>query len=99
MNDNIYKLKYPIEIRDKESGAVIDTITTLTLTRPKGKHLKAMDRAEGDVARTLALVGAVSGQPPAVMDLLDSADFAGLTEIVEDFFGGRRPTGATSTET
>ncbi len=94
-----YKLKHPIELRDKESGEVIETITQLTIQRPKGKHLKAMDKAQGDVARTLALIGAVANQPPSVMDLLDGEDFAGMSEIVEDFFGGRRPTGGTSSET
>ncbi len=90
-----YKLKHPIELRNTE-GQVIDTITDLTLVRPKGKHLKAMDKAQGEVGQTLALIGAVANQPPTVMDLLDGEDFADLGEIVEGFFGGRRRTGKTS---
>lgn len=97
--ENTYKLKHPIELRDKESGAVTETIADIVLTRPKGKHLKAMDKVQGDVAQTLALIAAVANQPPTVMDLLDAEDFAELGEIVSGFFGGRRPTGKTSTAT
>ena len=99
MNENTYKLKYPIELRDKETGAVTETITTLQLVRPKGKHLKAMDKASGEVSQTLALIGAISNQPPSVIDLLDGEDVAGLGEIVAGFFGGRQPTGKKSTGT
>lgn len=100
-NDNIYKLKHPIEIRDKESGDIKETITELTLVpRAKGKHLKAMDRAEGETGKTLALIGAVTNQPPAVMDLMDAEDVIVLGDmVVSRFFGGRLPTGAMSTGT
>lgn len=92
-----YKLKYPIEIRDKDSGAVTETITEFTIKRPKGKQLRATDRAEGDVARSLALIAAVSDQPPSIMELLDAEDFVALGDIVGDFFGARQKAGAMST--
>lgn len=100
-NDNTYKLKYPIELRDKETGEITETITTLTMVpRAKGKHLKAMDRAVGDNAKTLALIGAVTNQPPPVIELMDAEDVIDLGEVVvERFFGGRRPIGVTSSET
>ncbi len=101
MNDNTYKLKYPIEIRDAESGEVKETLTTLTFVpRAKGKHLKAMDRAQGDNAKLLALIAAVTNQPPAIIDLMDTEDVLDIgDEVVERFLGGRRPTAGTSSET
>lgn len=95
----VRKLKHPIEIRAKETGEIVETITELTFTRPKGKHLKAMDRAEGETGKTLALLAAITGHPPSVMDQLDGEDLASFEELIEGFFGGRRPTGATSSGT
>lgn len=99
-NDNIYKLKHPIKIRDK-SGEVKETITELTLVpRALGKHLKAMDRAEGENGKTIALICAVTDQSPSVGDLIDAEDVIDLGEIVvARFFGGRLPTGAMSSGT
>lgn len=90
----VYALKHPIDIRNKE-GEAIETITSLTLVRPKGRQLKAMDRAEGEVGKTIALVCAIAGLPPSAGDLLDGEDIADLGEILAGFFGGRRPTGGT----
>lgn len=95
----VYELKHPIEVKAKDGDEVVEKITSLTLKRPKGKHLKAMDKAQGENAKVLALIAACSGQPPSVTDELDAEDFAGLAEIVESFFGGRLPTGATFSET
>lgn len=94
-NQETYKLKHPIELRNKETGAVTETITEFTIRRPKGKQLKAMDRADGEVGRTLALMAAVCDQPPSVMDQLDVEDFAALGEVLDGFFGGRLLNGAT----
>lgn len=94
----VYTLKHPIELRAADSGAITETLRELTLRRPKGKQLKAMDRAEGEVGKTLALIGACAGQPPSTMDLLDGEDFTALGEMLEDFFGGLRRTGKTSSE-
>lgn len=95
----VYHLKHPIEVRSAESGEVIENLTALALKRPKGKQLKAMDKAEGEVGKILALIAACSGQPPKIMDELDAEDFTALGVIVEGFFGGRLPTGATFSAT
>ncbi len=100
-DDNTHKLKYPIEIRDKETGEVKETIAEVTFVpRAKGKHLKAMDKAVGDNAKLLALIGAVTNQPPSVIEMMDAEDVIDLGEVVTvRFFGGRLPIGETSTET
>lgn len=91
-----YELKHPIEIKAEKSDKVIDTLTVLELRRPKGKHLKAMDKVLGENAKTLALIAVCAGVPVSSFDELDAEDFVALGEIVEVFFGKRQPTGATS---
>lgn len=93
-----HPLKEPIDIRNKD-GELVETITELKLRKPKGKILKALDRAEGEVGKTLALIAAMAGLPPSTMDELGPQDFVDLGEVIEkDFFGGRLPTGRTSSE-
>lgn len=94
MNGSVtYTLKHPVELRNAESGEVAEVIKTLTLVRPRGKHMKAMDGAKGEMGKTLALLSAISAQPPSTMDLLDGEDLTKLGEIVQDFFGVPPPTG------
>lgn len=95
----VYELKHPIEIKSAKDDTVVETLTELRLARPKGKHLKAMDKVSGEVAKTLALIAACAAVPPAQLDNLDAEDFTALGEIAEGFFGGRRETGATSSAT
>lgn len=101
MNDStiVYDLKHPIEIKSAKDGHVIETISQFTLKRPKGKHLKATDRVQGDAAKTLALIAACAEIPPSVTDELDLEDFTALGEIVEGFSGAPRRTGETSSAT
>jgi hypothetical protein len=81
----IYKLKHPIEIRSKESGAVIETVTEFTLQRPKGKILKAIDKVSGEGSAALAIFAAIAGVPPSVIDEVDLEDLAGMQEVGSDF--------------
>ncbi len=99
MSDTIvYELKHPVELRGKD-GALLEKITSLSLKRPKGKHLKATDRVQGEAAKTLALIAAVAEIPPSTADELDGEDVAALGEMVEGFLGARRATGATFSAT
>lgn len=81
-------LKHPIQANGEELRAV-------TLQRPQVRHLKALDRAKGDVERAALLIGELAQLPPSAVDQLDGEDFAALSEVVADFFGGRLPTGGT----
>lgn len=95
----VYPLKYPVEIKSAETGEVVEKITELKLRRPKGKQLKVIDTATGEVGKTLALIAACSGQTLKIADELDGEDIVELGVIVEGFFGGRLPTGATFSAT
>lgn len=83
----IYKLKHPIEIRSKETGAIIETVTEFNLQRPKGKVLKAIDKVTGEGSAALAIFAAIAGVPPSVMDEADLEDLAGMQEVGADFLG------------
>lgn len=80
-----YTLKHPIEIRSKETGALLETITELTLHRPKGKVLKAIDKITGEGSAALAIFAAIAGVPPSVMDEIDMEDLAELQEVGAPF--------------
>ncbi|RMG58794.1 MAG: phage tail assembly protein [Gammaproteobacteria bacterium] len=89
MSDNAIKtirLKYPITA----NGEVIDT---LELPRPRVKHLKALDEAEGDVDKSVRLISALAAIPPSAVEEMDGEDFAAVSEAVAGFFGGVLPTG------
>jgi hypothetical protein len=70
------------------------TVETLTLPKKvKGKHLKKMDQAEGDVAKGLALLAAIAGLPMHAMDEIDGRDMDLCLVAVEPFLPRRRKTG------
>lgn len=92
-------LKHPIEIRAKDSGEIIETITEVTLSRVKGRHLKALDSVTGDYNQTLFLIAKMTGHPPSTIDEMDGEDITAIGEIIEGFFGKRRKTGKTSSAT
>lgn len=51
------------------------TVETLTLPRGvKGKHLKAMDKVQGEMGKTLALIAALASIPVQAADELDGRD-------------------------
>lgn len=69
-----------------------ETVTEITLQRPKGKHLRKlpMDPGVGDF---LDLAGNLCGRPRSFMDELDAEDVMKVAEAVADFLPGGRPTG------
>ncbi|MCE8004221.1 phage tail assembly protein [Billgrantia ethanolica] len=70
------------------------TVQTLTLPKAvKGKHLKKMDQAAGEIGKGLALVAALSGLPIHAMDELDARDMDLCLVAVEPFLPKRRKTG------
>lgn len=69
-------------------------VSELRLTkRVKGKHLKKMDSATGEVGKSLALAAAVSGVPTHAIDELSATDFDLVMTVVEPFLPKRRGTG------
>lgn len=59
-----------------------ETITKLTLARPKVKHLKVVDSVEGDIEKSIALIAELSGLPPSSVEEIDGVDFAKLSETL-----------------
>lgn len=72
------------------------TLTELHLPkRVKGKHMKAMDKAQGEISQGLALVAALSGVPAHAMDELDSRDLGLVQELISPFLPKSRATGTS----
>lgn len=60
----------------------------------KGKHLKAMDQAEGEMGKTLALIASAAGVPKQATDELDSRDITLAMGELESFLPMRPATGS-----
>lgn len=70
------------------------TLTELCLIKKvKGKHMKALDQAKGEIAQGLALVAALSGTPAHAMDELDARDMDVVLAVVQPFLPKPRKTG------
>ena len=86
-----------VELKDGDGNIREEKITALEFRKPKVKHLRATDRADGDVAKAAELVAVLTGQPVRVIDELGAEDFAKCADLVERFFPKRsRRTGRKS---
>ena len=88
-----YELEEPIIVGE---GAKQLKVESFEIRHPKAGDLRILDGQPGSVSRTLALIGKLSKQPPAVLDELSIKDMVALGKIVDDFFPDGLPTGATS---
>lgn len=97
-NSRTVKLKHPLtEKRPEIDGgdAVKEvTISEITLTRMKAKHLRAGDKATGDIGYLLAVISANSGVKASTLDELDAEDMEAVVEAAEHFLPKRPATGA-----
>ncbi|MDI5994407.1 phage tail assembly protein [Pseudomonas sp. MDMC216] len=72
------------------------TLTELRLVKKvKGKHMKAMDKADGEISQALAMVAALSGVPAHAMDELDARDLDLVQELIGPFLPKSRATGTS----
>ena len=71
-------LRHPVEWHEKR-------ISELTIRRLVVADLLLMKQADGDVGRQVALISALSGQPPPLMRRLNREDFFALGEAVNAF--------------
>ena len=70
------------------------TLDTLTFPRGiKARHLLAMDKADGDMGKTLALIAALARIPPAAAHELDGRDLELIMTVIEPFLPGLQGTG------
>ena len=80
-----YKLQFPVEYGD-------EVISELKIRRPQGKHLRNLKvSALDDVDTSLDLLGSLSGQPPKLIDMLESPDLFGALEVLGDFLDQTLP--------
>jgi hypothetical protein len=92
-----YQLKHPIVLRTRVQGGEErqEEITEVPIRRLKSKDLRMLDRTDGSIAKSLSLIGALTGLSGSAVDELDLEDIEGLGEIVGGFFPGRQETGET----
>lgn len=73
-----YKLKTPVELGT-------ETLTEVTVQKPKGKHLKKMPLSPETFEDLLPVAAALLGQPTAFFDQLAPEDYLEIQKIVFDF--------------
>lgn len=95
------QLKSPITttFKGQDGRERQETVTELVLSRPKAKTLRIIDQVSGEVAQTLALIAALSGQPAMVVDELDPEDMEAVAIAIEGFFTSTRGTGRRRSRT
>ena len=71
-----------------------DTITEITLTRPKAKHIEHLS-GNPTMKELLGIAQKISGHPPALIKDLDAEDAMSLVEVVGDFLDSGQETGKT----
>lgn len=92
-----YTLKHPVRSKDGKLE-----ITDVVIRRPKGKDVKAADKAPSDLDSTFVMIERLCQMPdgsdvfPGFADELDVEDIEGLGERVAAFTPSGRPTGETS---
>lgn len=89
----VYTLKHPTEVKTA-AGAVLETVTELSLNRLTGHDMRKLDTAKGNGSALVLLLAASARVPPSTIDQLDAEDVTGASAIVADFLGGSLPTGA-----
>lgn len=85
-----YDLLWPIEFGS-------ETITKVTVRRPKGKDARKAGAGGGSPSDNLDLIGRLICQPNAVVDLMDGADINSISEIIVGFSESGRPIGDAPT--
>ena len=84
----LIKLKYPIIVNDEQ-------LNEINLPeRLKLKHMKAMDKATGEVSKIAALIGAMAELPIQAIDQLDIEDFNVIAEVAGGFLAQSQGTGS-----
>lgn len=93
--ESVVQLKHPVTYTaDRIDGGGERTLEEIHVPhRIKAKHLRAIDAATGEVAKSLALLAAVTGLPKVAIDELDAEDVAAATEALAVPFSGPRWTG------
>lgn len=89
MNDFVIELQHPIKFGD-------ETITSLTLRRPKAKDFRSLTDMSKPFAAMLDFAATLAELPPAAVDLIDVDDVPKVIEVVSGFLGKFPATGQMS---
>ena len=82
-------LKYPFDIGT-------ENITEVSLRRPTGRDLAAMDEAgDGENKRAMILISSLCDVPPNYAFKMDAVDIGRLTNIIAGFMDTSPQTGGT----
>lgn len=73
-------LREPIEMGGAKVGV-------LSLRRPKVRDLEAIDKVQGETAKTVMLIAHLAEWTPDQVRELDAADFAAASKAVADMLG------------
>ena len=76
-----FKLARAVEAADGEE------VERVEFLEPTVAMLKAMDKAKGEVAKAIALIGRMTSLTPAQVHKLHPFDFARCQKVAQDFFG------------
>lgn len=83
----LLKLKYPVQ-RGSE------TVSELrVMKRPRAKHFKGIPAQNIMFDHMLVLLGKITGQPPSIIEELDSEDLFPAIELVNAFLPSSLTTG------
>jgi hypothetical protein len=84
----------PVEVRITLNVPIThgdDVLTELVLTEPNGEGLMQMDRANGDMERTIMTICACTSLPPSVIKQLRARDLRQIGEKVAELMGEESP--------
>ncbi len=62
-----------------------EEISVIKLKRPKVKHLKAMDRVQGDVSKVIEMISELANVPPSVVGEFDLDDLEKCNNFIAGF--------------
>lgn len=79
------KLQYPVTVDGQEHAV-------LNMRRCKVKDRRLAAKQSDDATREIHLIANLCEVPPNVIDELDAADYARLTETLQGFFASSTPT-------
>ncbi len=87
MSSKTVQLSYPVEAHGK-------TINEITLRRPKGADLRAVDGMD-KWAETVTLISRLGSIPPSSANEMDAVDVVACGVVIADFLRPSPPTGGS----
>ena len=80
MSRETITLQYPVTVAG-------ETITELHLRRPKMRDMKRAQKHKDDLEKSIHMIADLAEVAPAVVEELDTADFAAVSDKVGEFMG------------